>query len=340
MLSQGLNKKYRMIWLVENPSFFKGKEIYNVKFIQVNPKTVTDNMMCWYYHSIAKFAFYTHRTPTYKFNKGEVFINLFHGAVHKNISFCNLGSNFDYVIYNSDFYKEAYIKYLHCNSEQLLPLGNPRNDLLFMKSNSLNKLDNRKYDKVIMWMPTFRVHKNGDEQFNILMESPFGIPIIRNETELEDLSSILIRNNILLIIKIHPAQNLKNVRFASYKNILFLTNKQLEEKNIQLYSLLGETDALITDYSSVYVDYLLTGNPIGFTIDDMNNYKTGFIFKNQLYLMPGEKIVSFENLKDFIMEIAISKDEYFSKRMEINDILNKYTDGELSKRIVEYFKIN
>ena len=65
--------------------------------------------------------------------------------------------------------------------------------------------------------------------------------------------------------------------------------------------MLGSSDALITDYSSVYFDYLLLDKPIGFTVDDMELYikDRGFIFNNPEEYMPGKRYImnmNFMNL--------------------------------------------
>ena len=106
-----------------------------------------------------------------------------------------------------------------------------------------------------------------------------------------------------------------------------------------LYALLRRTDALITDYSSVYIDYLLTGKPIGFTIDDMADHQTGYHFPDPLELMPGPHMISFSDLIKFVTDLAESNDAYAARRDLANRQLNKFTDGRTAERIISYFKI-
>jgi Putative glycosyl/glycerophosphate transferases involved in teichoic acid biosynthesis TagF/TagB/EpsJ/RodC len=339
MMGKGYKDKYKMVWLVEKPGLFKNKEENNVKFIQADAKSIFEKAVYCYYLSIARFAFYSHRTPLFKLNKGETFINLWHGTGLKNVNTCDLSKNFDYVLYSSDFYKSAYVKYLQCKPEHLLPLGNPRTDLMFMENDVTKRLGIEKYERTIIWMPTYRAHKNGYNGFSTKTGQPFLIPVVKDIIELEEINSLLAENKALLVIKLHPAQDISNFSFGQYSNIYFLTNEILDKKDVQLYTMLGATDALITDYSSVYVDYLLTGKPIGFTIDDMNEYKTGYIFEKPLEIMPGRHMKNLDDIKTFISDICLDRDEYLLKRKEINSKLNKYNDGHTSKRIVEFFKI-
>jgi len=53
----------------------------------------------------------------------------------------------------------------------------------------------------------------------------------------------------------------------------------LEKKQIKLYELIGISDGLLSDYSSVAVDYLLLDRPLGYVLADYNIYKEkrGFV---------------------------------------------------------------
>ena len=108
-----------------------------------------------------------------------------------------------------------------------------------------------------------------------------------------------------------------------------------------LYSLVGQSDALITDYSSIYFDYLLTQKPIGFVIDDIDSYsdKRGFVVENPEDYMAGEKIKDVSGLKQFIDGILDGKDLWKEKRAEINDLMNPDKSMEYSKNILQFVGI-
>ncbi len=336
MLSAGLNRRYKMVWLVERIDDFRDIKIMNVRFINLIPKTFIEKISNLYYLSVASFAFYSHRTPHIKLDRGEIFVNLWHGAGPKKPASIDLGYNFDYVIYSSDIFMEAFVKYFNCRSEQLLPLGNPRNDLLFKDTYSLKKITDGNYDKVIIWMPTFRI-SNIEKSGQFYKEQV--LPIIDSDEKLKKLDDMLNKYNILLIIKSHPMEDLAALDLENRNNIMLLTNRDLDNRKIKLYSLIKETDALITDISSVYVDYLMLDKPIGFTVNDVIG-RNNFLFEDPLSFMPGMHIKSFSDYISFIYSIIRGKDEYSDQRKKVNDLLNKYQDGMFSKRITEYFKIN
>ena len=60
----------------------------------------------------------------------------------------------------------------------------------------------------------------------------------------------------------------------------------MEKKQIKLYELIGISDGLLSDYSSVAVDYLLLDRPLGYVLADYNIYKEkrGFVFEDPLEL--------------------------------------------------------
>lgn len=186
-------------------------------------------------------------------------------------------------------------------------------------------------------MPTYRQHRTG-ANVDSKKEFSLGIPIIENEEELKRIDNLLEKENAILILKVHPAQDLSKIKAESMKNIKILKNDELSQKDIKLYNLIGEADALITDYSSVFYDYMILDRPIGFTIDDLNEYK-GFVFEEPLNYMPGNHIENYEQLESFLGEILEGKDRYKSKREELNLIFNKYSDDQNSRRIVEFLKL-
>ena len=59
----------------------------------------------------------------------------------------------------------------------------------------------------------------------------------------------------------------------NYSTIHLLTEEIISEQYGTLYTFLGTTSALITDYSSVFLDYYLLNRPVAFTINDYEEYK-------------------------------------------------------------------
>lgn len=93
-----------------------------------------------------------------------------------------------------------------------------------------------KASRSYIYMPTWRETKD-----DFLKKAGFDLPA---------LEAVLKERNELFLFKLHPFTKIK-VDTSSYKHILFMDNK------MDIYPLLPLTDVLITDYSSIYYDYLL-----------------------------------------------------------------------------------
>jgi CDP-glycerol glycerophosphotransferase (TagB/SpsB family) len=167
-------------------------------------------------------------------------------------------------------------------------------------------------------------------------ESTTDFPII-DILNIDKLNDYLQNNNNLLIIKPHPIQ----ISLDIFDNIKIITDFDLNSRDIFLYELFNEVDALLTDYSSVYFDFLLTQKPIGFTIDDFDSYedKRGFVVNNPLEIMPGSKIRTFMELITFLKDLNNECDNYSEERKNINNLVNKYHDKNSTQRILERFGI-
>ena len=76
----------------------------------------------------------------------------------------------------------------------------------------------------------------------------------------EKFDTYLGKQNLVLIIKFHPLhvdQATDCIKNARLKNIYALEDTKTYEANLDLYEVINAADLLITDYSSIYFDYLL-----------------------------------------------------------------------------------
>ena len=107
---------------------------------------------------------------------------------------------------------------------------------------------------------------------------------------------------MVLIIKQHPFEKY-DLRVANlYSNIVVLNNDMLSNRNININQLLGYADALISDYSSAAIDYMLLDRPIAFAIPDLDVYKSSrkLHFDNLDEWLPGIQITTESQFCDFI----------------------------------------
>ena len=331
IIENNYNNIYRIYWIVKNKEYINSNLPNNVKIIDYSKKSILEKLAIFR----AQYLIYDN-VPISKLNTKQISIYLNHGIPIKNVKgIINVPENTDYVVCSSEFVKDHIVSQFSINDRtSIIYNGYPRNDYIRMKSDELKKLTSKKYDKVIIWMPTFRKAK-GQNRNDSAKQFKFGLPIINTDSEYNKLNDTLKAKNILLIIKIHGGQDLSEMFLEEKSNIKILTFITEKEKNINLYKLLGSTDALITDYSSVSFDYLLTNNPIGYTTDDIDEYKLGFAFENVDEMLPGEKIKDFEGLLKFVEIVKENKDVHKKERVKVLNKLNDYQTIDNRKRLFE-----
>lgn len=332
LLEQNYNDEYEIVCAVNDYEKFRNYKIKNVKF--------TSNVKGVFKYLSSGHVFYSFgRIPIRPTNKQTV-IQMWHGTSFKgfanNMKQSNSTKNqfYSYVYVSSEYFKPIVKKKFSCFSENVFLCGHPRTDVFYQ---STPKYNLGKFKKTVIWLPTFRTSSKlgqSDTETNNV------IPLFE-VTELNQLEKYLAKKDIQLIVKLHPMQNISNVDTSRFIHLKLLTNQQFVENKFDLYRLLKQMDALITDYSSVFYDYLLLNRPIGFTEDDEDQYEKnrGFAVDDPDKFKPGMRIKTKHDLYDFLDDVLNSKDTYVAKRNEINNLANHYQDGKNCERTLTLSKI-
>ncbi|MCK4687749.1 MAG: CDP-glycerol glycerophosphotransferase family protein [Candidatus Lokiarchaeota archaeon] len=343
------DKEYLMAWLIDDYSKIDkiNKNIYE-RFGNISVKYIKKNSFLGiYYYIFSRYIFCTHGIFSgVTLCKKQIKINLWHAMPTKRIGLLDNKKKEDiatsnYMTATSDIFVNLLAKAFGMDEKNILKIGQPRNDLLFRGDNSLRKIgiDKEQYNKVFLWMPTYRVSTRGDIRTDGKIKES-GLPLLDQE-EIIKLNDLLFKENFLFVIKLHPIAQVTIKYFDNLSNIIFISDEILIDSNVQLYSIIGECGVLLTDYSSVYIDYLILNRPIGFIIDDLEDYKNnrGFVFDNFEEWAPGKKIRTFRELENFILDVKNNIDEYKEIREKINKKFNKFVDGESSKRLIKFLNI-
>lgn len=281
----------------------------------------------------------------YKRNKHQKRLYLGHGMPYKSVpEYCNATGKVDFILSISRFFDDNLSKLHLVEKEQIINLGFPRNDDLFSKDKNIRELlfKDKEYSKLILWLPTYRQRVNRNSNLSMDKSFELGLPIIYDVDSLKSINTLLKKLGILLVLKPHPAQDLSVIKTEYLSNFIILTNADLNKVNVNLYELLGQTDGLITDYSSVYYDYLLTDKPIAITIDDLEEYKKvfDFIYDDIFEIIKGEYINTLDDFKIFLKNIASGNDIAKEERLNVKKILHKFQDGNSSKRVYDFLVNN
>lgn len=215
--------------------------------------------------------------------------------------------------------------------------GYPRNDIMFW-SNAQEELQKLididvKNSRLFFYLPTMRKGlKDEGEHFekNIFNYSDYNV---------EELDCFLEKNNAYIIAKVHFADNemYKSEDFKLPKRLLFLDTQIMNAKLCTIYHIMSVFDGLITDYSSIYADYMLLNKPILFTCPDIEKYKKdrGFVVDDPTLLMPGAIIKTQKELLENLGKILNGEDEYKAERTKKISIFHKYQDANSSRRVLE-----
>lgn len=296
----------------------------------------------------SKYIFSTHDSPIIYLGKkrdGQVIVNLWHGCGYKKTEIATQyhGNNtpWDVSLVPGALFVDIKQKAWHCTRERIIPIGYPRYDHLICDNIATEQYITKLKEeakKIVMWMPTFR-KSNRDMYAEAKIKYSFELPLLKSRLELLELNQFCKEINVRLCVKRHPSQIEYECEKENLSNIVFLNNEDFEKNNINMYSFLRYTDGLISDYSSVSVDYLLLNKPIAYTLDDYEQYRQarGFVFENILEYMPGNHLYNLDDLKRYLNELKDGEDVYKEERLRQMNVFHNPCNA-YCKRIWEFVK--
>lgn len=234
--------------------------------------------------------------------KNRLIVNLWHGVPLKKIALMDPNLKKAARIYFKKIFSENYT-WILTTSRELVPVmaksfqvsedrlrvwGQPRNDCIFAPPDRKQILEDvypdlPEYKKVVLYAPTFRDYGN-------TRLFPF------EDFDKKVFEDFLEQEKILLLLRLHIKEAAAADAYVSSRIRRFGS-----EEAGDVTGMLGMFDLLITDYSSIYIDYLLTDKPLMFLPYDRERYLDGrgmnFDYDE---VTPGPKP---ETMKEFMMEI-------------------------------------
>lgn len=351
-LKVGLNNKYKLVWIVKDPEEwqFKFSDFENVLFLSwddADSENVEKRDVFFHNLCLAKYLF---MTDSYGFALGsrsdQIRVMLWHGCGFKTrLGFSPNENHYEYMTVTGEEYAKTYAKVFGLRDDQMLITGYPKVDYVFHpREDWREQLGVKEAKKYIFWLPTFRnTDKPGLERHNhTVPKGDTGLPVVVSDDEMKKMDELLMQNDVAMIIKLHPFQNRKLIcNMSKYANIQLIENEDLLRADIQINQILGYADALISDYSSVAVDYLVTDKPIGFTLDDVETYgkERGFFWPDVKAWLPGKEIYSYEEMYNFIHDVIRGDDPGADKRRSISHLMQKFNDDRNSERVFKALNI-
>lgn len=331
MVRRGFGDKYKFIWWVEDKNNENLPKMANVKYIDRKTK--------WHRY---EFMFYCYFVKCYvacnkiinKRRESQLSIYLTHGSAIKNArNYYTLPDTIDYCLVSSEFFRPIRAKQLDFNPDKMIPLGFPRNDVFGEPDIDIHQFFDVPHERIIVWYPTFRQHKSGTQN-----HSSISIPLIHDPDVAKRLNDYLIENKTIIVVKPHPAQDISKFVEMDLSNIILIDDKFFETNGLTSYRFLSSSDAMLTDYSNVYFDYMLADKPIGLVWEDIEEYRInpGFSVDIDFYAQCAEKIYTFDEIKQFIDHLSAGEDMFGEKRRQIRDLIHCAADGKNAERVVEF----
>ena len=331
MIKRKLNKKYLLAWLL-----YEGSKDYppyeNVDYIDMTDDSQAGKILDLKNRSRCLIS-ENKCLATFRDDQNSFYLS--HGAPIKSTrAYYTVPEKVNYSISLCEGMNKSLSYELDIPLEKLYALGYPRNDVLTSyRRLDLNKMFHHDAEKYIIWYPTYRQNRNMDSSNTM---SP--IPILHNDRDVEELNQFLKETRTMLIIKPHFQQDLDIINLLGHSNIIFIDNGIFDQHYCTSYELVASCDALITDYSSIYYDYLICDKPVAPIWEDIDLYRDSFgLTEDYEKFCSGAQILyNMDEFKEFVLDVNSGTDRMKEKRHELVDSLKLYTDGKSAERVVDF----
>ena len=234
----------------------------------------------------AEAVFFTHGLyGSPRPSRRKPLVNLWHGDGPKDIRPADRVGAFipsTYLVGSTSLFSVFQGSAFGVPAERVLFTGNPRTDQLWRGVDPDHLRPLGIDGPFVVWMPTFRraravgaVRVHEDAQADGGYDTTLGL-----------LLDGLRARGIQLVIKPHPM----DADRRRWEGAVTVAEEDLVRAGVGLYELLGASAGLVTDYSSVWVDYLLVDRPIAFLITDRESYDRKLFPADILDWLPGELV--------------------------------------------------
>jgi len=245
-----------------------------------------------------------------------------------------LTERYDYILGTSRATCERLAGAFGVQTSQVINGGYPRTDVLLSRDDDARfrmpeeervieqcRAYRRDGRRVLLYMPTFRDWRNDADRV---------IPI-----DWRALDALLQAQGGALLCKLHPNDQ------ARLPDLAGLSRVHLVPSRVDPYPILRHTDALISDYSSIFFDYLLLDRPLVFYPYDLDDYRQ---YSRALYdeydtVTPGPKAYDVAGFQRALTSLLSSYDEqaarYAAERAAVRSRFYEHVDDGASARLFD-----
>lgn len=344
------HQEINAIWLSRDSKIVKkirekGYKAYNTKSLKAklytlkakNIFTTTGYEMFYGFTNGANIIELWHGMPLKKILRDDEFSsaglnkNLLYRILHSLNNKCFKWKNITtlpnlYTCTSSDFFTPFLRTAFGLDDTKILKTGLPRNDALFYNNKESIISDIRaKFQncKIILYMPTFRNSS--------WTKKPFNCFSAEYSFDKEKFASVLSDNNLVFVYKPHffDLEFIKNINISD--RFVLIDDDSYDE----LYNFIGLCDVLITDYSSIYFDFIITKKEVILAPFDLENYlKTCRAQYFSYSEMIGNKASDWNELLNILANSEL--DNHISEE-GINKF-SQYSDGNSCQKLLDYLR--
>lgn len=274
--------------------------------------------------------------PYYLHEKCKKIVYLGHGTPMKKMGlqtsvWRKYGKSFQiqkysYMLGSSPLEQILHAAGFNIDMDNVWSTGLPRNDYL-LKDTIPNSSLPEKYPflnkKILLYAPTWREEGHKTRFFPF---DDFNIDLLNEFLEKED-AYILIRGH---------KEDLKRNTISGKRD--FLSSSRIisaeQDKFPDIYQLLPFVDILVSDYSSLMIDFLLLDRPMCFIPYDLKEYESykGFFLPYEENT-PGYKVFTQEDFIDKLGVYLNSTDTHSQWRSRVRNMYHQYQDSDSCLRV-------
>jgi CDP-glycerol glycerophosphotransferase (TagB/SpsB family) len=269
----------------------------------------------------------------------KLVVNLWHGMPIKKIWRGVPGSELPmstFLISTSAFFSDVLMKASGFGAERLLATGLPRNDFLTEVRPEAVDIVARlrgQADRLIFFLPTYR---NSARGFKTQDGTETNTVLGLNAADAELLHCWLKEHRCKLIVKPHPMSINAGKAFEDDEQWAMINDHVLFGLGLGLYELLAQADLLVTDVSSVYVDFLITLRPQILYFPDLQRYENtrGLLLQPLADFAPGPIAQDFTQLRYFLDVWLAGDDSWRERRERLRDLMIPPSPRSAAKRLL------
>ena len=238
-----------------------------------------------------------------------------------------LNERYDLIISTGSKVTDRFESAFKINRSNIVETGYPRMDIILSEKSAYCKTQLHSYhddtiEKFILYAPTHR--GEGRREHDMLSHLDF-----------EKFNRFLQKHKSIMLIKMHYYESDK-ISFNSineHSHIHLLNNQEINDIN----RILHHIDVLITDYSSVFYDFLVLDRPVLFAPFDLEEYQKidRELYEDYSSATPGPICQNWDEIQIQLEKYFSEGDTYQTERKEIFNQYFKYSDNHNSERIVD-----